>query len=305
MSDFFNSKYPIYVPGMYGCSDADLAIAVSKAGCVPSIVSSSENFIDELEKCSVGIPNKEFAVCLESSKADITNSNYREIIKKIIEVSPKYIEYWPSKKKTLMGVSTNTGFGDIENDKQVRDLLKLLRKTSKIIMRVYQPEQSAYDDLIDAYSLKSNESAGGFGNYSSLELLAEYKKFTNKPLIPQGGIGTSGQIKELLKNGAVAAGIGTRFAVSIESRLSENAKIMIVNSTVDNLTILEDTNQRVLLFDKDMDLTLEGSDWNRCNHLARGIKTGKTGLVYVGNAINQVTKITSVAEIVAELVKDL
>ena len=173
-------------------------------------------------------------------------------------------------------------------------------------MRVYEPHISKYDDLIDAYTLKSNESAGGFGQYSSLDLLTKFKKITDKPLIPQGGIGTSTQIKELLNNGAEAVGIGTRFAISNESMLSNPAKLAIVNSNTSDLVTLEDTCQRAIIFNKDeIDLTFNKSAWNRDELLHEGVKTGKTGLVYVGNAIDQITKIASVEEIVEELVKDL
>jgi hypothetical protein len=302
---FFESRWPIYVPGMTGCSNIEFYEAIYKAGCVPSIVfdpNRDDNFFQNLMLMSEIAPDRNFAVVLFQS-----NLRNPRIISAVGKARPKYIEYWPrigatSDKPTREDLqSGGQGFSELENDIWCRNAIKHLKSHSRIIMRMFKQETSDQESLIDAYALKSKDSAGRYGFYDHHELLKMFSD-TNKPLIPQGGIGTPEQVKELLDAGAAAVGIGTVFAASQESCLSVEIKRRLIQANSSEISQL-DSRQNAIVVGKVPDFTPE--DWNRHNSMMSAINTGQSGHIYVGTAVDHIREILSVKDIVRYLVRDL
>jgi hypothetical protein len=221
---------------------------------------------------------------------------------------PAYIEYWPSisagkNKPTQQDLQNGgQGFGELENENIVRMIIQTLKKHSRILMRVFERQYSKQEHLIDGYCLKSKDSAGRYGFHSNQELLDIFRD-TGKLLIPQGGIGTPQQVRDLLAQGASAVGIGTVFAASKESPLSTEAKNKIISADSSHLSQL-DSRQNALVFTNNL-TPFDQNDWNRTASLKRGIADGKEGHLYVGTAITHIDRIATVKDIVAYLTSDL
>lgn len=299
---FLESKYPIYVPAMNGCSDSTLAIACWKAGCTPALLAwNTKEFVGELDKTAASITDQNFSVVLADNIFTDPKSN-KDLIVAILKAKPKYIEFWASKPKASEFYG-NVGYQDFENIEVVK-LIEALKRNSKIIFRAYEPVISdQYDYLIDAFSLKSSGSAGGFSEYTNQEFISEFQKITDKPLIPTGGVGCSEQIKELLDLGAAAVGIGTLFAASVESSISEEAKLKLIAKNSNDLSTFNNTNQHAIVLSNDAHAPSE--DWNRIDSLTAGIKTGASGHIYAGASIDFITEILPVSAIVSNLIQKL
>jgi len=158
-----------------------------------------------------------------------------------------------------------------------------------------------------AYGLKGSDAAGVNGELTTMELFLEYKKINlYEKLIPYGGIGTPQQVREYISAGAIAVAVGTLFGCSKESPLSLETKKMIIDSNKNNITKLDNTGQNSLILGDVEKVYQDNSGWNRKESLQKGLYgDGKQGHIYVGNAIEYITKIKSVKEIVEYLVSEL
>jgi len=106
-----------------------------------------------------------------------------------------------------------------------------------------------------------------------------------------------------MNNGAEAVGIGTLFAISIESPLSLAVKQKLVNTNQNDISLLTDTKQNCVVFS---DSTDDNPDWNSTQELQKGIKgNGSEGLIYIGHGIANVNQILPVTDIVSYLCSKL
>jgi NAD(P)H-dependent flavin oxidoreductase YrpB (nitropropane dioxygenase family) len=128
-----------------------------------------------------------------------------------------------------------------------------------------------------------------------------------KNLIPYGGVGNSSQVLDYLSNGAASVGVGTLFAMSQESPLSIEVKEKMIQKTSNDITKAHSTGQNLISLNKRDGLeSIADGDWNRTSLLNKGIfGKGDQGLVYVGHAIDQVTEIKTVKQIVDQLVDQI
>ena len=303
------SRWPIYVPGMNQCRSIELYAAIYESGCIPSLVvdyqqGQNDIFFDILsEMVRLSKNDRMFSVTL--FQHDLRD---KEILKAVMAAKPAYIEYWPSisagnNKPTQQDLQNGgQGFGELENENIVRMVIQTLKKHSRILMRVFERQYSKQEHLIDGYCLKSKNSAGRYGFHSNQDLLNIFCD-TGKLLIPQGGIGTPQQVRDLLAQGASAVGIGTVFAASQESPLSPEAKNKIISADKSHISRL-DSRQNALIFTENL-MPFDQNDWNRTESLKRGIANGEDGHLYVGTAIEHIDRIASVKDIVTYLTSDL
>jgi NAD(P)H-dependent flavin oxidoreductase YrpB (nitropropane dioxygenase family) len=139
------------------------------------------------------------------------------------------------------------------------------------------------------------------------DLFDQQKKLTpNAVLIASGGISTPEQVSEFITKGATAVCIGTLLAASKESSLSAEAKNAIVNCKKEDIIKFNDTKQNTLILGNIDEIENDTSDKNRTNTLKKGIHgDGKSGHIYVGSGVDQITSIKTVKEIVEHLVSRL
>lgn len=292
--NFFNTTYPIVEAGMNQVSDINLATAVSQAGAFPSLflpLNQFEKSQQTIAKFILTANHKNVVVPIS-----ITQFSNKQILKLLHNFSPSHIEVLPTDDHG----NTTDPMVHLKNP-LMHSALKLLKKNSKIILRIANP---FYDtDLlehIDGFYIKGKESAGKTGSWSVKELFLEQKKITpNKAVIPYGGIGFPDQVSWYMSNGAGAVGVGTLFAACQESNLSVQAKQKMLKASSKDLTVLTDTQQNCLILGQVSEKT---DDWNRTDNLVKAIKgDGTQGHLYVGHSIDAVDQIRTVDETVKYL----
>lgn len=299
---YFNSRYPIVEASMNGGSDLPLALAVADSGAFPSYwFQSNEKLYDDIRefiKC-VGHSNIVVGGITVQRLADVS------LIKIIQQLKISHIEILATEHQTGNFVSMSKVLSDVN----ISAIFNILKKTSKIMTRIYEPINCVLSSsYFDAYCIKGKESAGKSGNYSVSELFDIQKNISNNHLIPYGGVGTPKQVKDYLDRGAVGVAVGTLFAASLESSLSNEAKQQIVKSNFDTVTRLSDTNQNSLVLDDRFKTSVPTvpNDWNRKKYLEQGLRgNGSEGLLYIGKGIDYINEIKSVKEIVNYLISDI
>lgn len=310
MNSLFNTRYPIFCAAMNKVSDANLASAVWEAGCMPSL--SLLNYIInrqldynimqiEVDKFKTMSPNGAFVLSVNSSTftsdkffkwAEANNITHIELIPDALKL-----------KGTEFEKETEEFFTNLQ-EHSVRYKLKNIKLIFKSLTRflIFELEKK-YKGLFDAYILKGPEGAGTVvDRLDNNTLLQDQKDILKKHpdcvLITTGGISNASDVMQYINAGASYIGIGTLFAVSKECAISEETKQKILSKTVERFT---DTNQNAIIFSKG----IEEFDNNHTNSLSLGIKNPKHGHVFVGKAIEQITEIKSVKQIVSELVYEI
>lgn len=299
---FFKSRYPIMEAVMNGGSDLSLALAVADAGGFPSYWYQND------EKLYKDIT--EFIKCTGHSNIVVGGISVQRVS------NPKLVKILNHFKISHVEILANdhrTGnfmtMSNVLTDDKVITAFDMLKKTSKLITRIYKPTSCTLSSTyFDGYGIKGKESAGKSGNYSVLELFETQKCNSNNCLIPYGGIGTPQQVKYYLDRGAAGVAVGTLFAASQESSLSHAAKQQIITANSSSLTKLTDTNQNSLLLNNNFKTIAPtiGMDWNRHNYLEQGLHgNGDEGLLYIGEGVDYVNEIKPVKDIIDYLVSEL
>jgi NAD(P)H-dependent flavin oxidoreductase YrpB (nitropropane dioxygenase family) len=302
----FNSKYPIVCVAMNKISNADLAVAISNAGCVPSISS----FFYETENNSNEDIFNNLSNALEYYNENTHNSDVILSISGEVLLS-KYFKnlYFKNYFSHVELILTLDQYRDINFIELIKEKIiffkshgcKFLLKTvDSLIITLFEKK---FPKLFDAYVLKSQDAAGSVVK-RSFSLDEEIKKcLTNFPyvqIIASGGVGNSNQIKELLDLGVCAVGIGTLFAISEESCMSVDLKNKLIKSSSDDITYIEKSKQNAIVYSH-----VTNDDSNNTLALKQAVNTGKNGLVFIGKGIDNVCEIKSVESIVKDLVSDL
>jgi len=268
---------------MNGVSDLSLALACAEAGIIPSL-----------------IPYPDFKLFLEN--IEIYQSTGKELL---IAISLKHLVNDKLYGKILNSKITHIEFldydiGDIS--KENIDKINVLRENGKqIILKILMhTEIEPFKDIIDAVTIKGSESAGRSLEDVDLfkEIKAIKKTYPDIKIIASGGIKDKNDIEQCLRAGASAVGIGTLFAMSKESSMPKAVKDKLLQSTSrDIIRLKSGAQQRAVVFDEQSD-----DDFNNTQGLVQGLKTGTTGHVFVGNAVDSIKDILSVQEIVDHLV---
>lgn len=316
--NFFNSRYPILEACMNGGSSLDLALACWDAGVFPSLFcqywaeegDNRYSIIEETLKKFKKITGS-CDIVLALDEKDLFD------IKMINVIKDSKISHLEIFAKNIKNINEYQHLFNIFGKKYEEQLLKILKKLHpiKFIWRVTNiplKEKNFYHIPLHqenfAYGLKGSDSAGVNGKHTTMELFLTYKKINPyaATLIPYGGIGTPKQVNEYISGGAIAVSIGTLFASSKESPLSLETKKIMVNSDKNNVIKLENTDQNSLVIGDIEDVYQDNSAWNRTESLKKGLYgDGKQGHIYVGSAVEHITEIKSVKEIVEYLVSEL
>lgn len=286
---------------MNGGSDLTLALAVANAGGFPSYW-----YNNNVEKLYSDL--SEFIRCTGHSNiivGGISNSTLSQldILKVLHDLKISHVEI----------LATNVSGEVMSIDRLFNDPysiagIKFLKKTSKILTRIYEPTDSTIATYFDAFCIKGLESAGKTGEYSVSNLFDAQQKISNTCLIPYGGIGTPGQVKDYINRGAVGVAVGTLFAASLESTLSIESKNKLINASSTDLTRIADTKQNSLLLDNNFKTLLPTipNDWNRQDYLNMGLRgNGNEGLMYVGSSVDHIDKIKPIKDIIEYLASEL
>jgi NAD(P)H-dependent flavin oxidoreductase YrpB (nitropropane dioxygenase family) len=286
-----NSKYPILVPAMNRVSDVRLALACYEAGIYPSL--SVMSYIGTDGRCRFVQFEQDLRDFIQQTgTTDLLISLNTRVLQSVqllnilktlnlttIEIIDAYIDTMPI-------------VDQIRTEFKFKVLLKMTHPGEKLVSRV------------DGIILKGSDGAGtAFDNTGPLvEMVKNFKKqFPNKFVIATGGVGSSEQINELISVGADMVGVGTRYAASVESSISQSTKLRMINATWNDTEKIKESNQNSLIFKK-LDIA---DDSNNTKSLELGIKHGIAGHIFVGKAIDQIKEIKTVKEITEELIKDL
>lgn len=286
--NLFNSQYPIISVLMNQVSEETLAIAVSKAGGFPSISSycyeSVTELINALEKF-VSETGRSDLILGVDEKLLLSN----ELVSKIQELNITHIFRYFNEDPAISN----------ETRKNWRKITEKKLKELQCFKVFIKQDFVKINDTEIIYFIKGNDGAGRPGLATTKELFDYHRKETpNALLVPTGGIGTANQVEYYLNAGAVAVGCGTIFAASEESVLSFETKNALIAATKENLVRIDkNLNQLGLVFG-----TVETDNLNNTSALKAGIQSTEKGLIFAGHAVDGITSIESVKDIIEKLV---
>ena len=275
----------IIAMAMNQVSDIHLAIAVRQAGAIPSLsifnYSSLEGLEDDLFKYQSEFGDSK--ILLSVGVRQIANNRaLASIISnriELVELIPAHLE--------------EAGADDVT----VETALEVLKNNNVKVFEKCLGISPKYRNIFGVI-LKGNEGAGrGKESLSKLfDVVVE-----NYPVIVSGGIGTAEQVKYYIDRGAWAVGIGTLFAASVESKVSDETKLkMITAESVNIQNFKKGAKQNALIFKE-----LDGDDYNHTLGISKGVQDPDQGHIFAGKSIDQVTSIRHVSEIIKELVSKL
>ena len=269
---------------MNGVSDLPLAMACYSAGIVPSLIPYNYKSF------------KEFFVDL---------STYKNTTKGDIIVALRLDEVVDVRLHDKLMTSGITHIELLEftesnlTDDTVKKITLMRDSGIKIILKILTKDEIApFVNYIDCVTIKGPEAAG---RSEDIDLISEIKairlQYPDLKIIASGGIKNNADIQKYLSAGADAVGIGTLFAMSKESSVPDAVKVKLLQSNSSDIRRLKTgAQQRAIVFGEHAD-----DDFNNTQGLYSGLRTGKSGHVFVGNALDSITDIVSVQEIVDHL----
>jgi NAD(P)H-dependent flavin oxidoreductase YrpB (nitropropane dioxygenase family) len=297
-ADYFGVQHPIAVMAMNKVSNVPLAVAVRKAGAVPSLsifnYFTHADFISATEFKSAIERYKELtgnsaALLISIGTDQILDSRLFNVL---VETHAKILEYIP----------LEDGEDDeyLEKNHLASIKLQWLREHGTLVFQKVLDVQEITESNVDGIILKGPAGAGrGTDRDVTLDSLFDsYKQqYPTLPIIASGGIGTPEQVKHYMDKGAWAVGVGTVFAVSIESRIPDEVKLKMIAEDAVVQRLPKGANQNAIVFKE-----MNKDDFNNTHGLIAGIKDGRLGHVFAGDAIKTVKGIKSVSRIMYKLV---
>ena len=290
-TEFFGCRHPIVCAAMNQVSDANLAIAVHDAGAFPSLSLpnymrdgrfDAEAYTRELRTYKEGTGSEN--LLLSVGGAGLLKD---AVMRPFLDLGFRHVElfHWHN---------AAPGWQDIvERSRRLSGELGV-----KFIFKISTGHVTHGLDY-PTMLLKGPEGAGR--TVDDAPPLSESFDFCRMhlpqtQLIVSGGIHCADQVRDYLHRGALAVAIGSLFAASRESAVSDGVKRKIIASSV---TDLQTAGGRHLkgLFSK----VVEGDDRNLTRTLATGICDAADGGVFMGHAVGHITEILSVREIVDRL----
>jgi NAD(P)H-dependent flavin oxidoreductase YrpB (nitropropane dioxygenase family) len=289
--EVLGSKYPIVAMAMNQVSDINLAIAVRKAGAIPSL--SIFNYFDNPARIvhDLELYHKEFndyKLLLSLNVFQLVSSKFLNLITKyrieFLEIIPDMRDEFPDHNVKL----------------ELRNSIIESLSFNGVKIFVKRNQDIDIPPHIAGIILKGKEGAGR--GIESTEALFERmsNKYPHLDIIVSGGIGTADHIKHYMDRGALAVGIGTLLTTAEECSISQDTKMKLVSATSKEITRFNSgATQNAIVFKE-----LEQDDFNHTTGLAQGIRNPNTGHVFAGTAIDHVTEIKPVAEIIKTLIRD-
>jgi NAD(P)H-dependent flavin oxidoreductase YrpB (nitropropane dioxygenase family) len=287
-------------------SDAKLAVAVRRSGGYPSFVGFDgkasimslvgfdlSNVIKEITEYRTEFNDSDFIMGVSSAMV----AKSPQALAKILDIKPAYLELYDvqhiNEPSFISAVETLHRNG-------TRVLLKLL--SSAFAVKLFQESPDVFS-AVDGFIIKGPKSAGRV-SLNEADLIEEIKSIRNLSsttiIVAQGGIHDSAGIIECITAGATIVSLGTIFAVSAESSVSLETKNKMIESSYNDTVKIGQSNQNGLMFTKTA-VDIE----NNTIGLRSGVSTGKQGHVFAGGALDFITDIKPVDEIMQNLVKGL
>jgi hypothetical protein len=284
----FPTKFPILLAGMNPVSDVNLAVACYQAGMMPTLCGFIYYRNGNLNNALFDIGLTEYVQRTGASNVipslggqDIENE---DTLKILVKHTIQYVELiegvdeesWPNIKKLC-------------TDNNILPIIKILH----------------YKEILNGFNtvMLKGPTGAGRGNFDNLSLDDVFdtikSKHPNINIIVSGGIGTGADIEKYLNKGAVAVAIGTLFAATKESCVSDATKQKMVESKSSDITRLGDAKQNAIVFS-----VLPEDDYNNTKSIRLGIRSPNQGHIFSGNAIDQVNSISTVNTVLTNLLKD-
>jgi hypothetical protein len=306
IDNIFSSEYPILSVAMNQVSNFNLAVAVRSAGCTPSLtvfnylknsLFQKDLLLEDLKKYK-----NIFSDCNIVVSADLDYIIDDSFISLLIENDVTFLEIILNEKYQY-----NHFIKNIENN-----LKKLKLNGTKVLLKVvdfpfdFDSFVSKIDVKLDAIIIKTQEGAGRVSidsQFTDPKTMIDYirEKYPDMIIIISGGIGNADDIINFQKLNINTFGIGTLFAASKESPLSEETKNKIINSNSSDIKKIKTNHphlpQNGLIFGE-----LESKDnGNNTFSLRAGINDPRKGILFSGKAVDKISNIKSCDEIVSEL----
>lgn len=294
------NQYPIFAMAMNKVSDVNLAVAVHNAGGIGSLsvfnyfiapmIISPDLFKADIEEF-INITNSN-NLLVSMGANEIFNDRLFNVL---IETKVKFVECIRYQENEV---------ADWRYKNTV--LLKKVQLLKDIGTIVFTKELD-FDpvvELFDGVILKGPDGAGRVSDSGeSLEdLFDQYKTaYPDLKIIVSGGIGTAVQVKHYIDRGAFGVGIGTMLAVAEESKISHQAKMKIVESSVNDLKRLSTGAQQRAIIIKE----IEKDNYNNSWGLVAGLTDATNGHIFSGTGVQYITSIRPARDIINDLVKKL
>lgn len=300
MTTYNLTQYPIACMAMNRVSDLRLAIAVRKAGALPSLsIFNYYSFKTGIRK----IDAQQLALDLEAYKKEFGDMN--------ILLSFGVLEFLIPEVYALVDTLLPAAVELILEPEHDSMLDELFVKTNSLRSRnvlLFKKSLGAGDtkhviDQFDGIILKGNEGAGAVTNDPTATLESNFERvrdrFPDKIIIPNGGIGTAEKVRYYLDRGAFAVGIGTLFAAAEESAVSLTTKQKMIEASSEDLEkTTKGSHQQGLFFSRNF----TQDSYNNTQSLRAGVQTGTAGHILAGKGIDNINAILPAAEIVKRLI---
>lgn len=281
-------------------SNLKLALAVAEAGAVPTI--SGFNYISQNLCLNIAKLVGDFDIYISCrNRCDfIFSIDDRFLVNNKIELLKCFVKY----KIQYVELILDSCFLKDNINELNKIIIDLKNNNIKLLTKLISLKVSGtyINNNFDGIIFKGPHGAARVTDDTDVSIKNLLRKcidkFPNKFIIASGGIGTAKEVNDLLNAGAGAIGIGTMFAASEESPLSNAAKEKLVNSSFQDLKKLKtyDYDQNALIFSE-----IKQSKINNTLGLVRGIATGSQGHIFAGKSIDNINEIKSVQKIVQDL----
>lgn len=290
--DYFACRHPIVCAAMNQVSDAALAIAVHQAGAFPSL--SVANYIND-NVFGVQAYKKELL-----AYKDATGSNNL-----LLSIGASLLlQEAVVRPFLLLGFRHIELFHAASSDPIWKDVIARSHRLAgehgvKFVFKVSTAHVAQARDY-PTVLLKGPEGAGRLADDApplspTFDLCKSDLPATN--LIVSGGIYHADQVRDYLTRGALAVAIGSLFAASKESAVADSVKRKIIASSSSDLQAMGRHKLRGLFSSVQSD-----DNANLTKTLRRGVRDADRGGVFMGNAIDHITEVLSVQDIVNRLV---
>lgn len=328
VAEALNIKYPFIQGPMSWLTNAEFTAAVSNAGGLGILgpnagqtsitndaTETAERMRKEIKKVQA-LTNKPFGVTLIGGNGGPTSEFTLKVLNVVIE------EKVPVAFVNSVGASLDGTFG-IEPA-----LLKPLKDNNiKIVVRSWQPSiadaKAAEAQGADVYVATGFDEGGTLPSYElgSFSIIPMIADSVDIPVCLSGGISDSRTVNAAFALGAEGVFVGSRLIPTIENPAAQNVKELIVHSTAEDLQLFRvapayyrslptKLRDQLVINDKTQNMEtayeLNGKLMNGTSGMRIGMLEGdfENGYISVGTGISTIHEITSVAEVIAQLMAD-
>ena len=217
ITELFGIEHPIIQGGMHFVGFAELAAAVSNAGCLGIITGltqgTPEKLDAEIKKCQA-LTDKPFGVNL-TFLPSMTPPDYPGLIEVIINNGVKVVETAGRNPAVYMPAMKDAGIKVIHKCTSVRHSIK------------------AQDIGCDAVSVDGFECGGhpGEDDIPNFILLPRAADELDIPFVASGGMADARSLVAAMALGAEGMNMGTRFIATEDAPVHQNVKEAIVNAS--------------------------------------------------------------------------